>query len=1178
MAALTRIATAVIFLSSIQCYSKEIKTQPQVIYKENKGQVVDQNDQPRNDIRYYGNTAGMSFYLKNTGISYQLYKHSEKREGEKQVSTTIQRVDITWVGANPYAKIITGESVEGLENYYTVSTPALGVKSFEEITYKNIYPNIDLRYYSKNGNLKYDFIVKPGGDYKNIRLKIDGAAALDKIEDGSINIKTPIGDIIEGKPLVYQEGKTLNSEGVLFSQTITFNISDYDPSKELIIDPLVYQWVAGYGIVMTGVNDDGRACITDNSGNVFLTGTGALNISISGALLTKFSTVGPPAVFANIYGVPSPMPTVSYCTANDISVDRFDNIFLCGATNALNNVATTGAFQTTINGSSNAFLMKIGNSGIKLWGTYFGGGGNGSAFDCSADTFGNVYVFGSTATTSNFSTPGAHQLNYGGGGSDGFFAKFSSNGTRLYSSYYGGSGDETILGSTFDGTSIYFCGRTNSAGNISTAGSYQVNYLGSSGSNNGMLVKLDTNGNRLWGTYYGDYGTTIEKCSADDFGHVYFTGNTSASIGIATTGTFQPSPGGNSDAFLVKFTNGGQRVWGTYIGGSESETSGGCATSGSRVYAAGVTASPNNIATPGSIQPSITPLNSDAYILEFDSSGKRLWGSYYSYVFGSPYHGSIGLNCYADDSGNVYLCGKASAQTNLINTNAFILKLRPYTVPTPVISASPSTNFCHGDTVRLSTLNISGASYQWFNNGLPNNGATTFSFKTQVPGIYTVHILHNSSSDSSLPVTITEFPKPVTTVTTIDVLCYGAATASINISVGGAPGPFSYAWKNLPDTTSSLNNLSAGTFIATTTSSNSCFKKDTIQILQPPKLNIQHAQTSVPCSGASIASISLLPSGGVPPYLYSWVGLSDTTPSLNNLSVGTYVGTVMDFNGCIKTDSITIVQNSDPMPSDPLVTICSVTVDSATGKNMIVYEKTGSRHSSSYNIYRESSIAGQYSLIGSQLSNVFSTYIDNSSTPAQQSYRYRISEKDSCGNEFAQSPFHQTIHLSSNKGVYHEVNLNWNQYEGKSYPTHHVLRSFNGGPYINIADLPSTSLSYTDLNPPYGIKAYKIEIDIPAGCNPTTKSTMINRVSSNYVFQGLDETAIRILPNPTTNEFKIEGTAPDRIQLFDALGKNVLEAAHVTSVSVANLPAAVYIIKLIDKDGSVYYNGKIVKR
>lgn len=202
--------------------------------------------------------------------------------------------------------------------------------------------------------------------------------------------------------------------------------------------------------------------------------------------------------------------------------------------------------------------------------------------------------------------------------------------TRIWGTYYGGNGDDIFGFCTTDlQGNIYLSGQTGSANNIATSGAHQIVL----GSNDGdaFLIKFDSGGQRLWGTYYGGNSNDVGHCChVDNLGYVYLAGQTSSDNNISTPGAHQPALiAGSPAGFLAKFNSIGQRIWGTYYGGTNGTTLTSVTTDDSAlVYIAGNTESTFNISTSGTQQPTYSALG-DCFLVRFDSSGQRLWGTYY---------------------------------------------------------------------------------------------------------------------------------------------------------------------------------------------------------------------------------------------------------------------------------------------------------------------------------------------------------------------------------------------------------------------------------------------------------------------------------------------------------------------------------------------------------------------
>jgi hypothetical protein len=201
----------------------------------------------------------------------------------------------------------------------------------------------------------------------------------------------------------------------------------------------------------------------------------------------------------------------------------------------------------------------------------------GSTFEVinfvATDASGNVYVSGSTGSSNAISTVGSYQSAFGSGFNDAFLAKFNSAGVRQWATYYGGSGNEDINSIAFDAAgNVYVSGTTNSSNAISTVGSYQATFAG--GASDAFIAKFNTSGIISWATYYGGIDQDISYGIQVDqiSGNVYLAGVTKSTSSISTIGSQQPvHAGGSDDGFLVQFNSSGVRQWGTYCGGSGSD-------------------------------------------------------------------------------------------------------------------------------------------------------------------------------------------------------------------------------------------------------------------------------------------------------------------------------------------------------------------------------------------------------------------------------------------------------------------------------------------------------------------------------------------------------------------------------------------------------------------------------
>ena len=141
----------------------------------------------------------------------------------------------------------------------------------------------------------------------------------------------------------------------------------------------------------------------------------------------------------------------------------------------------------------------------------------------------------------------------------------------------------------------------------------------------------------------------------------------------------------------------------------------------------------------------------------------------------------------------------------------------------------------------------------------------------------------------------------------MNVLCYGNATGSIDVSVSGGTSPYTYAWSNNA-VTQDLSNVSSGTYTVVVTDSSGCTDTVLTTITQPQApLTLTSTQVNVGCTGNATGSIDLSVSGGTAGYTYEW-STGQTTQDASGLVVGSYEVIVTDANGCKDSITRTITQ------------------------------------------------------------------------------------------------------------------------------------------------------------------------------------------------------------------------------------------------------------------------------
>ena len=602
-------------------------------FVENKGQIIDQKNDQNPSVFYLLSTPGFNVQLRKEGFSYDVYNVRNFKSGNTNPASVVQpgqvtdssvisfhRIDFNFLDINPDYTVETDARSGFYNNYYTTGTPLEGVTnvhSFGKIIYRNFYPGIDLIFESSSKNIfKYSFQINPEGNLQKIKFLISETSR-ELQQDGSISLNTEYGNFREIIPESYRIIKDIKKPiEITFTKSVDdiFGFkcdSKIGCSETLVIDPIPERL---WGTYFGGEFTDG------------------------------------------FY---------------DIVLGASGNSFSSGFSRSVSNVATAGAYQTTLAGQEDAIIVNFDASGGLVWATYFGGSNDDYAESICLDN-NYLIISGATMSTNNIATPGTFQQNFGGGSNagDAFVEKFNSAGFRIWGTYYGGAGNEQNNRCTAKNNQIYLFGQTSSTTGIASPGSFQPLYGGST--SDAYLAKLDANGNRYWGTYYGgSLPDGANSCGILNDTVVIIAGVTSSSNNISTPGSFQPVIDGLEDGFIVSFDTNGNRRWGTYYGGPggigtvDLITS--CAVkSPDLLYFGGRTNSLNNISTSGTFQPNFGGGSEDGYIVRFDPSGNRIWGTY----FGGPADDLI-EDIAIDDSNYVVLDGLTSSLTGISTPGSY---------------------------------------------------------------------------------------------------------------------------------------------------------------------------------------------------------------------------------------------------------------------------------------------------------------------------------------------------------------------------------------------------------------------------------------------------------------------------------------------------------------------------
>ena len=937
-----------LFINSYSLYSQKLDETFKKIFdsnrkpsafQENKGQVVDQDGKLRSDILFLYNAPGMKVQFKANSWSYEMYQLEETEElseatlmhiskmndpfddfkkKPKNYNYISHRVDISLINSNLNSRIIVENPIDYTENFYKEYTTEEGVtnvKSYLKLTYKNIWYNIDIEWVAEETDLKYNIILHPGANPKDIQLAYQGADRLILI-DGKIQTTVSfqretgkdVSNLTESIPAVFgAEGADFSLKGNI----VGYQISGWNGLSTAIIDPIL-AWGTYYG----GNNHDiGADVYIDSKDNIIIVGSTTSSNSIStigshkfdiesfggDAFISKFNSEGK-LIWGTYFGGEKEDRIYG------ITIDKSDNIYITGQTSSKNGISTNISHQQKNQGDIDVIIAKFNSNGILIWGTYYGGNASDLGLGITIDNYNNLYICGITSSDTLIATDGTHQFFYNEGDGDIFISKFSSDGNLLWGSYYGGMGSEycDAISTDIQGN-IYITGRTSSNTNISTIGVHQEVFNG--GSYDAFVAKFNSKGILVFGTYFGgsntDFGLGID---VNEDG-VFVVGSTNSFTSISTIGSHQENyEGFSSDAFLAKFNNLGKLDWGTYYGGNKLEYANNIKIEkNGSIWICGSTRSEERISTTEAFQTNYAGGLHDGFIAKFSKSGSLEWGSYY----GGENNDEI-VGFYSNVYGSFSIIGITNSNSGISSIDVhqsefkgaqdiFISKfitLGYEDVKTIKINNPKDSFFCKADSFQLvveiinqSTTDVIGFYYIFklhgdtsfidsvFIDTLKPNTIKTLSsrryFHLKNYGSYTIKVYHSYLDDlrsnDSLSYNILVYSKSKPNIIqTTDTVCYINNLGKLNLE--GSIGKVikwqlsedkGVTWKDIPNTNTvqTYENLTITTQYRAIVKKGSCSPDtstiSTITVIQNPNLGFS-TKTNQKCVPVKLEYKSLV--------------------------------------------------------------------------------------------------------------------------------------------------------------------------------------------------------------------------------------------------------------------------------------------------------------------------------
>jgi hypothetical protein len=654
----------------------QIKTP--LLFEENRGQSADK-------VKFISRGPGYGLFLTGDGATLKL-----RSPGKDRFTVLNMKV----VDADAEAKVEGVDEQPGKTNYLLGDDPdkwISDVPNFARVKYDNVYDGIDLVYYGNGTKLEYDFVVAPTSDPKRIALKFEGADNIRVAENGDLELAVADGVLRQHAPVVYQESDdggriAVDSRYVFKSDDeVGFQIGEYDPSKELVIDP-----VLSYGTYLGSREYEySNGIAVDAVGNAYVTGytipptfpttPGSVSPTVGSTdlmpFVAKFNPTGTALVYSTYLGG----------AGEGIAVDAAGFAYTTGWPYPNFFSTTPGALNMGRGGIGITKLNPQGNQ--RIYAARFGSNGTDDVRDIAIDTQGNAYVTGLTScglAACDFPIVNAPQPNYAGGG-DAFVSKLNSTGSALvYSTYLGGSSGEEAWDIDVDPAgNAYVTGNTFSFTFPTTPGAFDQTFNCPQPpfcNPDAFVTKIPPTGSAFgYSTYLGGRGSERGwSIAVDNAGHAYAAGQTDGRFagfpdeGFPTTANaFKRF--GSIDGYVTKLNpTGSALVYSTLLGGGDGS---GCFTERIRgidvdrignAYVVGMTDC-NTFPVVNALQSTPTSFREEAFLTKLNPTGSSL--AYSTYLGGPRY--DEGYAVAVDSSGSAYVTGTTSGDFQQITAGAF---------------------------------------------------------------------------------------------------------------------------------------------------------------------------------------------------------------------------------------------------------------------------------------------------------------------------------------------------------------------------------------------------------------------------------------------------------------------------------------------------------------------------
>lgn len=918
-------------------------------------------------------------------------KHRKKEEEIEELDIIDKAITITWAGANRDIEYVAEQPSN---EYHTYGLSVAKARAFGKLTYKNLYPGIDLVYNfpeDTREGYEYSLVVKPNADPQKIRMLIGGDVKKVRIDNnGNLILKSAAGSTSESLPVSYY-GNEFSTQLKTTQPLITaFNISGkyigfklpdgYDHSLGLIIDPFV---TGTTNLTGTGVNAGiAKDVDYDYAGNVYVTGGGngsshkLAKYDPAGNLLWTFSgalTI-PAWSFGTYYG--------GWVVDKNTGHIYLGQGFVPSGGHRVIRINTTGVYDNYISTANSSFLEN--------WKMYW---------SCNAGTPQLLIAGGGTNSNINFgilappattiSSVNVTGIPYSGGGwaqdiSDVIIDPATNALYTIYGSLFGTPGLSNKIyknNAPYSGASVawnvpsgfttiqeianrpYLTGPEidNSSNVFAINSSYLFYWDGknlkafnkTSGATVGTPLTIGANTALMSGGIIADECNNIFVGFPNGTIKVYFFN------GSTFDDASKPDiliPGFSTNAVYDLAFYEAQKI--LYASGkgfvaSFDLTSYGCSSAS---FTLNVTSSCGTLTANSTLTPTPPVGATVTYVL----------------LNGTTQIASNTTGVFTGLSPNINYTVKATinqACSGIVTTTNF-------TLPGPTIVPAITNTTC-GSANGSITITASGGTgpYTYSKDGITFQGTNSFTGLTA--GLYTITVKDANNCSNTLSVNIINSNGPTVAFTKTDAIC-GSSTGSITAIGGGGVAPLTYS---INGTTFQTGNffpgVAAGTYTLTIKDATGCTNVISVVVLNSPGPTATAIPAATFCNSPN-GSITVVASGGTAPLQYS-LNANTYQPGniFSGLTAATYIVTVQDANGCLTTASATIANSTGPTLTATTVTAScnnangSITANSTGGVPPLLYSINGTTYQAA-NMFT-GLVAGSYTVYVKDANNCITT-------------------------------------------------------------------------------------------------------------------------------------------------------------------------------------------------------------